>query len=85
MMKAAFFKLPVLLVVFVMMRVDIVHSTFCRDYYNERYKELRRYEDRCLECKFWIPCCAAERTSIIERWKNYATLCPTHGELGELL
>ena len=60
MMKAAFFKLPVLLVVFVMMRVDIVHSTFFKDYDNDRY------EDRYLEGKFLSLCCAAERTSIIE-------------------
>ena len=84
-MKAAFFKLPVLFVVFVMRRVVIVHSTFCNDYYNERYKELRHYEVRCPEGEFWSPCCAGERTSIIERWKNYETLCPTYGELGELL
>lgn len=84
-MKATLFKLPVLLVAFVMMRIIKVHSTFCKDYSNQFYKDLRRYKDTCVETGIWSPCCDAERVSLVERMENVKTLCPYYGELGDLL
>ena len=74
-MKSKFFKLLLLDLAYLMVKIVKVHSTFCEDYYTQRQMEWRQYKSHCQD-ETGTPsrCCA-------ERWQNFRILCTHEGEL----